>query len=398
MTEVVGEAQLGVFGRGSHEVVDISPQYGRLESNYSGNIVELCPVGALLNRDFRFKARSWFLSASPTVCTGCSRGCSTYADFMGQDVYRYRPRDNEAVNKSWMCDQGRLSYKRLNQHRLTTSMLGRGVDAREAKPGEAARYVAMKLKPFLGQVGVVISPAFSNEDLLAVMTLVRDGLQMNHVYVSGLANGEADALLMTADKNPNRRGLEWISKAFGVEQRSFESFTSGVEKGDVKLALVLGAEFPVREGDLARLAERLEFLALASRSGTTLAQHAHALLATSTHVEDEGTFTQVDGLTQRVRRAFPPQGDAQPLWKWALGLALELGVSAQASSSRDVFKLMAASVPELSGFEWDKNAPINQLRPGISSMPAASDGRPPGWREQGAPNLKGLSLKSGTTP
>ena len=76
MDEVAGEPQLGVFGRGSHEVVDIAPHYGKLSSNYSGNIVDLCPVGALLNRDFRFKARAWFLSTAPTVCTGCSRGCS----------------------------------------------------------------------------------------------------------------------------------------------------------------------------------------------------------------------------------------------------------------------------------------------------------------------------------
>ncbi len=104
MEEVAQEPQLGVFGRGSHEVVDVAPHYGKLESNYSGNIVDICPVGALLNREFRFRARAWFLSAAPSVCTGCSRGCSTYADFMGQETYRYRPRENDAINKSWMCD------------------------------------------------------------------------------------------------------------------------------------------------------------------------------------------------------------------------------------------------------------------------------------------------------
>src|SRR5262245_47882664 len=82
-----------------------------LDSNYSGNTVDICPVGALLNRDFRFRARAWFLSTAPSVCTGCSRGCNIFADFMGQETYRYRPRENERINKSWMCDQGRLSYK-----------------------------------------------------------------------------------------------------------------------------------------------------------------------------------------------------------------------------------------------------------------------------------------------
>src|SRR5690606_20532107 len=95
MDEVAKAPQLGVFGRGSHEVVDVSPAYGKLESEYAGNIVDICPVGALLNTDFRFRARAWFLSAAPSICTGCSKGCNIYADFMGQDVYRYRPREND---------------------------------------------------------------------------------------------------------------------------------------------------------------------------------------------------------------------------------------------------------------------------------------------------------------
>ena len=105
MTEVPKETQLGVFNRGSAELIDTFPGK-ELDSSYSGNVVDICPVGALLNRDFRFRARSWFLSAAPSVCTGCSRGCSTFVDFMGQDTYRYRPRENEQINKSWMCDQG----------------------------------------------------------------------------------------------------------------------------------------------------------------------------------------------------------------------------------------------------------------------------------------------------
>ena len=95
MNEIPKEPQLGVFGRGSHEVIDTFPG-SELDSNYSLNTVDICPVGALLSRDFRFRARAWFLSAAPSVCTGCSRGCNTYADFMAQDTYRYRPRENEA--------------------------------------------------------------------------------------------------------------------------------------------------------------------------------------------------------------------------------------------------------------------------------------------------------------
>jgi NADH-quinone oxidoreductase subunit G len=93
-----------------------------------------------------------------------------------------------------------------------------------------------------------------------------------------------------------------------------------------------------------------------------------------------------------VRRAYPPKGDSHPLWKCAVDLAKELGLELKASSSREVFKLLAASVPELKDYAWDKNAPMNQTRPGISTMASGADGRPPGWREQGVPNLRGLTL------
>jgi NADH-quinone oxidoreductase subunit G len=116
------------------------------------------------------------------------------------------------------------------------------------------------------------------------------------------------------------------------------------------------------------------------------------VLAASTHVEDEGSFTQQDGITQRFRRAYPPRGDSQPQWKWAVDLARGLGLEMKAASSREIFKQMAPGVPMLATFEWDKKAPMNQVRPGIATMPTGADGRPPGWREQGAPNVRGLTL------
>jgi NADH-quinone oxidoreductase subunit G len=392
MAEVAKAPQLGVFGRGSHEVVDVAPEYGKLESNYSGNIVDICPVGALLSRDFRFRARAWFLSAAPSVCTGCSRGCSITVDFMGQDVYRYRPRENEAINKSWLCDQGRFSYKSLNNHRVPQAVVGRGADAEEASAAEAVKYAGMKLKPLLGNVAFLASPVASNEDLLAGLVFARDVLKTNTVYVGGRAPGQADFFLMQADKNPNRKGLEWIAKAFGLTLQPFEALTKAMDTGQVKALFSLGHEVPETDEAWAARTEKLELFVLSATNESKATAPAHVLLPAATHVEDEGTFTQADGITQRFRRAFPPRGQARPHWRWVADLAKELGLDLGVASSRDVFKKLAPSVPELASFEWDKRAPINQTRPGISTMAAASDGRPPGWREQGIPNLRGLTL------
>ena len=389
MDEVAKEPQLGLFNRGSHERIDVHPQYGALTSNYSGNVVDICPVGALLNTDFRFRARAWFLSAAPSVCTGCSKGCSIYADFMGQDTYRFRPRENEAINKSWMCDQGRLSYKSLSKHRVLQSVLGLGNDAREAVKLEAAKYAATKLKPLIGSIAVMASPVASNEDLLASLTFARDVLGAKEIYVGGRPDGAADHFLMKADKNPNRQGLTWIAKGLGLALKPFTELSQGVETGTVKSLYCIGGETPDDVG-FAAAAKKLDLLVVQSTNENALTALAHVLLATSVHVEDEGTFTQLEGITQRFRRAYPPRGDSQPHWKWAAEIARELGQQVTFGNSREVFKALAPGVPELASFEWDKQAPIAQKQRGIATMPAGADGRPPGWREQGAPRVRGI--------
>ena len=394
MEEVAKAPQLGVFGRGSHEVVDVAPHYGKLESNYSANIVDICPVGALLNRDFRFRARAWFLSAAPSICTGCSRGCNTFADFMGQDTYRYRPRENEAVNKSWLCDGGRLSYKAINQKRVLQSLVGKGADAKETHFADAVRELAAKLKG--ASATVVVSPTFSNEDLMAALAFARDGLSVKTIYVSGRPAGKADDFLITADKNPNRKGLEWIAKGMGLEAKPFADLTSLLDKGSVKTLLAFGADVPEDEAAFVKRLSKVDHFAVIATNENGVTAAANTVIGASSHVEDEGTFTNEGGLVQRVRRAYPPKGDSHPLWKCAVELAKANGLELKVASSREVFKTFSASVAELKDYAWDKNAPINQTRPGISTMASGADGRPPGWREQGVPNLRGLTLPSGT--
>ncbi|MFZ5438709.1 MAG: 2Fe-2S iron-sulfur cluster-binding protein [Myxococcota bacterium] len=396
MKEVAKKPQLGIFGRGSHEVVDVAPEFGKLESNYSGNIVDICPVGALLNTDFRFRARAWFLSASPSICTGCSRGCNVYADFMGQDTYRFRPRENEQINKSWMCDGGRLTYKLLNKHRVLQSGAGRGAEVKDISKADALKRAVDALTPHLGKLAFMASPVCSNEDLLAGLAFARDVLKVKTVYVSGRANGEADDFLITADKNPNRKGLEAIARGFGLELKAFAELTKAIDGGQVKALFGLGAEVPESDEAFAARARKLDVFIVTATNESKVTEAATLVFAQSSHVEDEGSFTQGDGITQRVRRAYPPRGDSQPAWKWAVELARNLGLEMKAASSREIFKQLAPAVPELATFEWDKQAPVNQKRPGIGTLPAGSDGRPPGWREQGVPNLRGLSLPQGT--
>lgn len=394
MNEIPKEPQLGVFGRGSHERIDVFPG-NELTSNYSLNTVDICPVGALLSRDFRFKARAWFLSATPSVCTGCSRGCNIYADWMSQDTYRYRPRENEAINKSWMCDQGRLSYKALNQHRVLAARVGRvgsaaaGTAQPELTHREAVAAAAKALQGLSG-VAVLASPVASNEDLLASLSFAKSSLGANTVYVGGRPQGAADHYLMTADKNPNRKGLEFIAKGLGLTLKPFEELVSGINSGKVKALYAVGAEVPVDAESFAQTAAKLEVFVAQAMNESPVTAQATVLLPANAHIEDEGSFVQMDGIVQRFRKAYPAKGDAVPNWKWAAELSRELGGTAAWTSAREVFRELGPKVAEFAEFNWDKATPPDREKPGINPLPSGADGRPPGYREFGTPRVRGL--------
>jgi NADH-quinone oxidoreductase subunit G len=393
MNEIPKEPQLGIFGRGSHEVIDTFPG-SELDSNYSLNTVDICPVGALLSRDFRFRARAWFLSAAPSVCTGCSRGCNIYADFMGQETYRYRPRENEAINKSWMCDQGRLSYKYLNLGRVLSAVVGRQQGTGTARPEvsrkEAIKAAAKALADVKGKVAVLASPLASNEDLLAALTFAKVSLGAREVHVGGRPQGEADHYLMTADKNPNRKGLELIAQGLGLALKPFEDLVKGIDGGRVKALYAVGTEVPGNVETFAQSAAKLDVFVAQAINESPLTAQATVLLPASAHVEFDGSFVQVEGHILRFRKAYPSKGDAVAHWALAAELTREMGGTAAWTTSREVFRELGKPVAEFAQFDWDKAAPPDREKPGINPLPTAADGRPPGYREFGAPRVRGL--------
>src|SRR5512142_988593 len=243
MREVAKDPQLGVAQRGNESFIETAP--GRiLDNKYSGNVVDICPVGALTSTDFRFRGRVWFMSAARSVCTGCARGCNTFLDYLDATTYRYRPRENDAVNQEWMCDDGRLSYKYLNQDRVLRAQLGRGGAAadRGAAVAEAAR--ALRAVAERKGLALLLSPVASLEDLMAAARVATEGLGLAEAYVGGRPDGSQDDFLKRADENPNRRGLELVARAFGLALRPMAELAGAVERGAVQGLWAVGAEVP----------------------------------------------------------------------------------------------------------------------------------------------------------
>lgn len=394
MKEVAGDPALGVFGRGTREVIDVFP--GRtLDHAYAGNVVDLCPVGALLSRDMRFRARSYFLSAAPTICTGCSRGCNTYVDHFQNVPYRYRPRENMDVNKYWMCDDGRATVHGLQDDRLEHAALGRGDGAKTIGVAEAARLSASALSGAgKGGLAVVLSPHLSIEELAALLQVVNEGLQLGHVYVSGNPDGVEDQLLRLADKNPNRKGLEALAKGFGLNVKPFSEFLAGAGSS-IKAALVVGGQLPADAEKVAAALGKLDVAIVASANATPWLSAATLRLPLGTHLEDDGSFLNGEGDLQRFSRAFPLRGEARPGWAWAVALGRELGLSLRFDSAKSVFAAHAGLLGDASkGFDWVKAAPASTTR-GLTPLQGGTvDGRPPGWRE--LVPLKTASLVPGT--
>jgi NADH-quinone oxidoreductase subunit G len=382
MREVAKAPQLGVAMRGNHSYITTFPGQP-LDSKYAGNVVDICPVGALTSTDFRFRGRVWFMSAARSVCTGCSRGCNTFLDYMRDTTYRYRPRENEAVNQEWMCDAGRVSYKYLNHPRALKARLGRGAAGQPAaRPAAVAEAVAaLRGHAEQGVLAVLLSPLASLEDLLAAAVVAKEGLHLRAVYAGGRPDGWQDDFLKRSDENPNRKGLEIVARELGLEVKPFAELARAAASGGVKAVWAVGAEVP----DAAAVATlaRLESLVVQAVNEGGLAAAATVLLPAAPHSEADGTFVNFEGRAQRFELAYWPRGDALPHWALAAAIGQGLGLLYRWPTARQLFEDLGKRLgAALGDFRWD-SLPSVARRQGLVPIAAGTvDGRLPGYRER----------------
>src|SRR5437016_3808959 len=199
--DVVNDDALGIVSRGSYSTLTAYP--GKtFDNNYTLNTVDICPVGALTSKDFRFQMRVWFLKETKSICTSCATGCSIVIGSRGDKVYRYEPRENDAVNSCWMCDYGRLNYKWIGREDRLTQIAGAKANVSNwpAVLGEISE-VLRRATP--GSVAVIASARQTNEELYLLAKLAR---KCGALTDSIPRAGEADKLLLNADGNPNSNG------------------------------------------------------------------------------------------------------------------------------------------------------------------------------------------------
>ena len=348
--DVAHDDALGIVNRGSYNTIATFPG-SKFDNNYTLNTVDLCPVGALTSKDFRFQMRVWFMKETESICTSCSTGCNITVGSRENKVYRYEPRDNDAVNASWMCDQGRLNYKWIHRKdRLTECIIReRNGDKRSVEWVTIIQELSEKLsKAGKGSVAIIASARATNEELYLIK-LLADHFEAITDCVP--RNGEGDDFLVQSDKNPNSNGARAMGLAFSEMGIQIPKIDEGISEGRIKTLLAFGENI-TRVGMDDDLISNLDLLVVSDILNSHAADKADFVLPGCAHVEKRGSFVNGKGRVQKFMKGIEAPGKARPDWEWLRELVIQVTGKKPADTLPGLFNEMSASTSAFNGIQW----------------------------------------------
>ncbi len=299
--EVTGTSELGIFERGNRSEIGTAPGV-ELDNNYSLNTVDICPVGALTSRDFRFQKRVWMLKGTESICAGCATGCNIRIDHEGGRIYRLLPRRNEAVNGAWMCDIGRMTYKTVHDEIRVTDPSAKGVSARWADlQGDLQGMMAAGW-------GLVVGSAHQSLEELHLLKMVAGEAKI----VGGLAGSDmdiGDELLLNADRTPNRSGLAMLDlhEQDGANLAALITAAQG--------AVLIHGGNPASDDAVAKaITAHGQVIYLGTHQNET-AQLCALVLPGATWAEKAGLFANKDGRLQSFKQSIARSGSSREDWR-----------------------------------------------------------------------------------
>ncbi|HTL58059.1 MAG TPA: molybdopterin-dependent oxidoreductase [Candidatus Limnocylindrales bacterium] len=344
--DIVGDDALGIVNRGSYNVLTAYPGK-QFDNNYTLNTVDICPVGALTSKDFRFQMRVWFLKETKSICTSCATGCNIIIGSREEKVYRYEPRENDAVNACWMCDYGRLNYKWIGREDRLIRVTGPNGEPRTWT--SALKEISERLaKSGPASTAMVISARQTNEELYLLSKLAK---KLETLTDCVPRTGENDKILLNADRNPNSTGARLTGVAAEPMGSNLAKIAEGIRAGKIKQLIVFGEDV-TRHGIGAELLRKLELLVVSDILPNETARLAHYLLPGCAQAEKRGTFTNVKGRVQKFMKAIEPRGDARPEWEFLHELIFNVTGQDGYVSIEGLFNLMAKEVPAFHELTW----------------------------------------------
>jgi NADH-quinone oxidoreductase subunit G len=361
--EISRTGEFGIFNRGDRAEVGLYPGQ-HLDNPYSGNVVDICPVGALTDREFRFKARVWYLSSAPTVCNGCAQGCNVDVHYVldrphlndGARVLRVKPRYNADVNQWWMCDEGRYGFGWIDKGRLT-KVRHRGADAtwEQAVAAIVGELATMKQRGAGSQLGIIASSQLTNEELFLVREIFQRTLGARVTASFPTPAGYGDDFLMKVDKSPNTHGATLLRLA-GPEAPEAAAILADALAGRIEALWIFGLDLPkvLGEQQLQGLSRALRLFVFSGTNENATAACAHWSLPTAAYLEKDGTFVNCHGRVQRIGRALPPLSDSQEDWRVLLEIAGRLDLSFRWRNPHEIFAALAKSVAPFAGLTYER--------------------------------------------
>jgi NADH-quinone oxidoreductase subunit G len=396
--EIAHQSALTFTERGTHVILTTFPGT-QLDNPYSMNVVDICPVGALTSRDFRFKARVWEMSSTNSICVGCARGCNTFVWVRNNEILRLTPRKNEEVNSYWMCDDGRLnSFKSVaSEKRLNGPLIRKDGVKVEVGWDEAISKVVTELHTYRkNEIAGIASAYATNEDNYIFTRFIKEVIgSKNFGFLSHVKSGSEDDLLIRADKTPNSFGALSVGAAGENGTVGIDHILKGISEGTIKVLYVLEDNIAA-DPKIAEVLKNLEMLIVHSSVRNETTAKADIVLSASTFAEKNGTMTNFNGRVQRIRPAvamieqeramdgmamsrwdkFAAQNDswgkgtkrdARSSWRIIAAVASAMGGKMKYATAEEVFKEMTERLPAFKGLSYAKvgihGAHLKEIKP-----------------------------------
>lgn len=352
---VTGTEELTVVERGDQSTIALFPGQ-TLDNPLSANVVDICPVGALTDRDFRFRVRAWYLRNTPSVCPGCSTGCNITIGSYQNRIARFKPRVNEEVNSHWICDEGRYCFHQLTEvERLTQPLIRQegGLVAADWETALEAALAGLRAAPPLAGV---LSGRNTNEEAFLFARLMKriSPEAALEVFYQERALTEVERILKSPDRSPNFRG----AREMGVSSNGgLEPLLGRLAEGKCRGVYIVGEDLissPLQGERLKGALEKIPFLVVQDTHLTATAKLAHVVLPSTNFAEKEGTYTNRKGRVQRLRPALVSPAGALQDWEIFARLGKKAGEKASYSNPEAIFQAVSAEIARYRGLTYGR--------------------------------------------
>lgn len=350
--EITGTAEIGMLNRGDRSVISVNEDRP-LDNPLSGSVVDLCPVGALTHRQWRFNTRIWFTHQNDGICPGCSTGCNVKVAERDGEIVNVKARLNSAVNKEWLCDEGRYGFMRFLPANRARVVKVEGKDSAL----ELGIKALSSINP--AELAILLAPDLLLEDMAAIRALLSGKWKGASVAIAYKERevSKLESILVSPDYAPNFQGAKWLGLVEGGLESRYRELLASVSGGKFKHVLFVGD----------RSIEPSEVSSELLKSTTTniysvlcdtlhpLYARSHVVIPGRSVLEKSGLLINRGNRLQYTSRFVTPVDGSISEWRIFSGIGAVLGQRfTDASDDREATNWLLGSEPTFSGLSIKK--------------------------------------------